>query len=111
MKPGVWIGHNAEHPAAMVAIFAYVYGWPARDEEEPGVDIVKIAARDLFDDPGLTEDELEKLIFRWAIDAEAWMNRHVVPADYKFGWHEGKFYLQLDEWWDERGGPDQMWLP
>lgn len=95
----------------MVVIFAYIYGWPARDEDEPGVDITKIAVQNLVDDPEILDDDEDKLIFRWAMDAEDWLNLHVVPADYKFGWHEGSFYLQLDEWWDEHGGPDQIWLP
>lgn len=66
---------------------------------------------DLVEDPEILDDDEDKLIFRWAMDAEDWLNRHVVPADYQFGWHDGEFCLQLDEWWDQHGGPDEMWLP
>jgi hypothetical protein len=95
----------------MVIFMAFAYGWKGRDDEEPGVDIPALAMRAFFDDPGVTEDEKDKLAFRWALDAEEWLNRNVAPEGYLFGWHDFVFYLNPTQWWEPIGGPDQLWLP
>jgi len=111
MKPGVWIGPDEKHPAAKVVLYAYAYGWEARDPEYPPVDIARVAVREWFDDERVTEDLKDLLMFRWAIDAEGWLNTRAAPPGYLFGWANGVFWLQTQEWWAQRNGPDQMWLP
>lgn len=111
MKPGVWVEQATKHPAARVVLLGYVYGWDARDAEEPGVDIARVAVRDLFDDERLDEDLKDKLAFRWAGFAEEWLNLNAAPTGSAFGWKNGAFYLQYFDWWEQHGGPDQMWLP
>jgi len=111
VKPGVWIEQATKHPAAQVILFAYVYGWDARDPEYPPVDIAKVATQELFGDDRVTEEMKDLLAFRWAIDAEGWLNSHASPPGYLFGWKAGVFWLQTEQWWEQHGGPDQMWLP
>ena len=36
-----------------------------------------------------------------ADDAEQWLTEHVAPEGYSFGWHDGEFFLWLDEDWQE----------
>lgn len=50
--------------------------------------------------PGLTDDEEESLVF-CADDAEQWLNTEIAPDGYSFGWFDGEFFLQSDEWWSE----------
>lgn len=111
MKIGKWFGDDREHPGSLVILAAHMNGWDGKDEEEPGTDIVAMAIRDLFEDPDLTADELDKLAFRWPGYAQDWLNSQVAQFGHMFGWLDGAFYLQSDEWWNEHDGPDQMWLP
>lgn len=111
MKTGVWIEGATKHPAARVILFSYVYGWDARDADYPGVDIARVATQELFDDERVTEEMKDLLAFRWAIDAEEWLNRQVAPPGYLFGWKAGVFWFQTDAWWEQHKGPDRMWLP
>lgn len=32
--------------------------------------------------------------------AEAWMNEHVAPEGYSFGWYDGEFFLWADNEWE-----------
>ncbi len=48
----------------------------------------------------LTDEEHDALV--WAADeAEAWINEHVAPEGYSFGWHDGEWFLSSTEWWEE----------
>jgi hypothetical protein len=49
---------------------------------------------------GLTDDEHETLIDA-SDDVESWLNEHIAPEGYSFGWWEGEFFLWSDEWWEE----------
>lgn len=33
-------------------------------------------------------------------EAERWLNEHVAPHGFSFGWHDGDFMLCHDEWWE-----------
>lgn len=48
----------------------------------------------------LTDDEHEILIDA-SDEVENWLNEHIAPEGYFFGWHDGEFFLQSQEWWDE----------
>lgn len=111
MKVGYWFDNDHDHPGALVILAAHMNGWDGLDPEEPDTDIVAMAIRELFEDKELTGEECDKLVFRWPGYATQWLNTQVEPFGHKFGWSDGVFYLQTDEFWEERGGPDQMWLP
>lgn len=34
----------------------------------------------------------------YAVD---WLNDHVAPDGYAYGFHDGDFFFQSDEWWDQ----------
>ena len=36
-----------------------------------------------------------------AEEAKSWLNDNVAPDGYYFGWHDGEFFLQSLDWWDE----------
>ena len=36
-----------------------------------------------------------------ADDAETWLNEHVAPEGYQFGWHDGEFFLWSNEEWEQ----------
>jgi hypothetical protein len=47
-----------------------------------------------------SEDAFEDII--WEADtAEAWMNENIAPEGYSFGWYDGEWFLQSEEWWNE----------
>jgi hypothetical protein len=48
--------------------------------------------------PDLSDREFEILNDFYIED---WLNDHVVPSGYSFGWHDGEFFLADDEWWAE----------
>lgn len=33
--------------------------------------------------------------------AEVWLNEHVAAEGHSFGWEDGEFYYQSDEWWED----------
>lgn len=47
----------------------------------------------------LTDDEHDILMD--ALDvAEQWLNEHVAPEGYSFGWHDGEYFLWSNEEWE-----------
>lgn len=112
MKIGAWFDLDTNrHPNALVILAAFMNGWDGKDPEEPDVDIIGLAIRELFEDEDLTAEEHDRLAFRYPMVAEAWLNVQVHQFGHMFGWLDGTFYLQTDEWWEENGGLDEMWLP
>ncbi len=104
-----WIdGEEVENTTDRLIMIAFALGWEAKDDE---VDIVALAIRDLFGDPDLSEDEKDRLAFRYPGWAEAWLNDTMAPDGFTYGWHDDSFYFQPDQWWAQYGGPDQLWLP
>jgi hypothetical protein len=100
---GCWIdGHWGQYSVARMVDIAMAHGY--RDEEVTG-----LAARMLAhmgpnmgrtDIADLTDDEHESL--SWAADeVEQWLNDNVAPEGYSFGWHDGEFFLQPEQWWEE----------
>lgn len=105
---GCWIeGHWGHYGVArMIAIAADLgYTDPATDPPFAQPDIVDIARRKLAamgpstaDD--ITDDEEEMLL--WTVDdVEAWMNEHVAPEGFSFGWNDGEWFLWATETWEE----------
>lgn len=50
--------------------------------------------------PQLSLDDEEKLSDA-ADRTEQWFNDNVAPDGYYFGWYEGEFFLQNEEWWQQ----------
>jgi hypothetical protein len=57
----------------------------------------------VFGDPVGIRDYEEEWLDAVSEEAEQWLNDNVAPEDYYFGWHDGEFFLQSVDWWDEDG--------
>ncbi|MGH3608880.1 MAG: hypothetical protein ACRDRD_12435 [Pseudonocardiaceae bacterium] len=97
---GCWIeGHWGQYGPARMVLIAADYGY--EDQQ-----IVAIARRHMDEcvhpgkDNEITEDEHEAL--SWGADSiETWLNDNVAPEGYSFGWHDGEFFFEPDEWWED----------
>ena len=49
---------------------------------------------------GLSTDEYW-LLGDYTNEAEAWLNENAAPEGFYFGWLDGEFFLQSEEWWEE----------
>lgn len=102
---GCWIdGHWGQYGVAREISIAASYGFVDTSPEDAG-DLVDIARRHLSsmgpsNSPDITPDEYwllnecEDFITQWLTD-------RVAPEGYSFGWHDGEFFLQSEEWWNE----------
>lgn len=98
---GCWVdGHYGQYAVAIMVSVATQCGF-ADDE------LALIAARHLASmaapsdsSSQLTDTEAEYL-FDSSDRVESWLNEHVAPAGYLFGWHDGEFFLASDDWWQE----------
>lgn len=50
----------------------------------------------------IVTDEQEELVYDAADEVETWMNDHVAPAGFSFGWEDGELYLWSDKNWEAR---------
>ena len=48
-----------------------------------------------------TDGDAAEIVYGAADKAEAYLNEHVAPEGYSFGWYEGEFYLWLVEAWED----------
>lgn len=103
---GCWIdGHWGQYATARLVQIAAGYGFRGDAVEDPEADLARIARAHLAsigpsDSEGISDDEHETLVYG-ADDAEAWLNAHVAPEGFSFGWHDGEFFLWSDETWEE----------
>jgi hypothetical protein len=103
-QAGLWVdgtGDQGYFNCSRMVLRARDHGWgnPAA---------IALAEREIAGGRGtLSDAEGDALGFRYAAEAEYWLNEHVAPGGYLFGWHNFSFYLQPRAWWDECGGPDQ----
>lgn len=88
-------GHHGWHGHAMMLDLAMGYGWPV----DP-VDLVVIREYDKGDGSVIEAD----IIYSLMTEAETWLNENIAPAGMSFGWHEGEFFYQPLEWWEEESG-------
>lgn len=91
-------GHWGQYATAHMIERATEFGFTDAEAED-------LAARKLVEmfptnGPTLSDNEHEYLTDA-ADDAEAWLNEHVAPEGYSFGWYEGEFHLQSEAWWEE----------
>lgn len=86
---GCWVaGRHGHYAMPGVIEIALAYGWA--DEQASG-----IAQRY----PDLSESDQDALSDT-VDDAEQWLNSHVAPQGFSFGWHDGEFFLWSDSEWE-----------
>lgn len=82
---GCWIdGHWGQFGSSRLIEIAECYGFtfePPTDSDCPG--------------------DIAEQIYEIADEAENWLNAHVAPEGFYFGWYEGEFFLWSAETWDE----------
>lgn len=97
---GCWIdGHWGQYATARLVEIAQAHGY-ANDV------ITDIAGRhmwrcehptaDYTEGTFISDDDHETLI-EASDEIEAWMNEHVAPEGYSFGWFDGEFFLSRNE--------------
>ena len=110
---GCWIdAHWGQYGTARLIEIAASYGWvddctfgydkPGEEDSRTAVDIAAahLASIGPSESPEISSDEFEYML-EAADAAEEWMNAHVAPAGYSFGWFEGEFFLWSFEQWEE----------
>lgn len=102
---GCWIdGHWGQYGLAKMVEIAAGYGFG--DDNAYDELMVWIAKRHLEEcrHPGvdlrITDDEHE-ILSQSADAVEKWLNDNVAPKGYGFGWHDGEFFLQAHDWWEQ----------
>jgi len=96
---GCWIdGHWGQYGAARLVNIAIDHGFV--DPYASDLASRHLAAAGLSAAPDLTDDEFEQLMYVSDV-AEVWMDEYVAPAGFSFGWLDGEFFLQSEEWWAE----------
>ena len=96
---GCWVdGHWGQYGPARVIEVAGDYGFD--HPKAASLASRHVASMGPSDSPDLTDDEYEAM--QWASEeAESYLNEHVAPEGYAFGWQDGEFFLQSEEWWSE----------
>lgn len=119
---GCWIdGHWGQYGSDRLIQIAMAEGWQASTPQD-GL-LADIACTRL-DDMGTRADLSDGLIARFLAnyggtgtsegdvlgfiielsdDCDRWLNDQL-PEGYSFGWYDGEFFLQSDEWWEEGDG-------
>lgn len=98
---GCWVdGHTGQYAVATMVKLAEDHGY--RDDEICALAYRHLAENTPYDIPPLDDDEHEKLMDA-ADEVEAWMNEHLAPEGFSFGWHDGEFFLWANETWEEEG--------
>lgn len=90
-------GHHGWRGTVEVIHIARAYGFTLEDEDQELIDRVDANNR-MMD---ATADEWWDAIVPMSDDAEEYLNEHIAPEGYQFGWYDGEFYLSSDEQWGE----------
>lgn len=96
---GCWVdGHWGQYAVAHLVDKASEWGYA-------DAKVIDIATRHLAtigpsEAPQITDDEHDALSGA-SDEVEAWLNEHVAPEGYHFGWCDGEFFLWSEETWDE----------
>lgn len=108
---GCWIdGHWGQYGPDRLIDIAIAEGW-----EPEGAEELVTCAQARLGDIGTSRDTFERLceqfehmteadvleaIVELSEEAETYLNT-LVPDSHLFGWHDGEFFLQPNQWWDE----------
>lgn len=103
-ESGCWIdGHWGQYGTARLVSIAHDHGW----HEDDAADIAArhLAAMCPSNAAPVTDEEYGALADSggYAEDAEDWLNAHVAPEGYTFGWHDGEFFLSRDDCREDAG--------
>jgi len=99
---GCWVdGHWGQYAIAHMVEKAQDWGYA-------DAEVIDIATRHLAtigpsEAPQITDDEHQALSDA-SDEVEAWLNEHVAPEGFSFGWWEGEFFLNSDAQWAEAYG-------
>ena len=95
---GCWIdGHWGQYGIARLVEIAEGMGYnDAEMIDYASRHLASMARSNTF---GITDDEHEALTDS-CDDVEVWMNDHLAPEGFAFGWHDGEFFLWSDEDWE-----------
>lgn len=105
---GCWIdGHWGQYGIARMISLAALHGYVDTAAEPPFAtnDVVDTARRHLATAGPSTSEPISD--GEWTDletacdDVEEWMNEHVAPEGFSFGWQDGEFFLESDAWWSE----------
>jgi hypothetical protein len=107
---GCWVNdHHGIYAPVIMVDHAVSYGWPLSDEDAEVLEWARnggIVATEWSRDKGVIseDDDLMHMPACWdeiQTEAEQWLNDHVAPEDYSFGWFDGAFYLGHTRWWNQ----------
>lgn len=99
---GCWIdGTWGRFVSVRVVGIALHYGWELSPEDLATYD--RLFNETQWDGPLALDDDWDALLDQggMADDAEKWLNEHIAPDGYAFGWHAGEFFLWPDETWEQ----------
>lgn len=91
---GCWVGgHWGRFGSARLVYLATVHGWELSAEDDLLLD--RALGEMSPSNPDARDEDWEWLHEQGglAAQAEEWLNEHIAPEDYYFGWHDGEFYL------------------
>lgn len=95
---GCWVdGHWGQYGIARVVEIAADAGY---DDEVVSIAHRHLASMGPSDAPIIDDDEWEILLDS-DDDVTAWLNAHVAPTGYAFGWFDGEYFLWAIEEWEE----------
>jgi hypothetical protein len=105
---GCWIaGRDGDIAFSDCIEVAIGYGWELSETEQAALEAFKQDA-DTFVSPVPASYPGVQYVADWIINqgglldgAVEWLNEHVAPEGFAFGWMDGDFFLQPDEWWEE----------
>ena len=99
---GCWVdGHTGQYGIARMILIAEGLGYVDEAARMPfaTLDCVSLARRHYYGSD-ISDEEVENM-HQAADDVESWLNANAAPDGYSFGWHDGEFFLQSDEWWQQ----------
>jgi hypothetical protein len=120
-EAGCWIDSSSENCCARLVLIARDRGWTEdslsdRGEEQAGDALERAVAIALAElavlkgEDNLPEELQDALGFKYAVEAEEWLDAHCTPAGYTMGWSNLSFFFQPVTWWETEtvnGRPDE----
>ena len=95
LSAGCWVdGSRGHYAAPYMVTLAVDRGYPITEEDQEL--ITAYLAGETFDPEGA--------VVEIADEAEAWLNEHMAPAGYLFGWSDGDFMLWTARDWQDSPG-------
>ena len=92
-------GHHGQYGIDEVIGIALSYGMLMEDRDAEVLEH-RSWDRDFSSDYVMSDDDHDYLI-EWANGAEEWLNENVAEDGFSFGWHDGEFFYQSEQWWEE----------